>query len=214
MRVSAGRSDAILRLAGTSPRSDTTPWGRGLRAPPMAAAIGLFGARSCQGHLGSRCGLRTGPWPGGLRNPTPACRRWSSRPGGDDKLVIGQRARLRFGGERLEVHGKEKLDHGQARDSASAAPSTGPIRVCEFDFGRRANGRFGGLRLRVRSGMRGSTRATSRGPLRRAAAPSPRTSDATVHGAAAAPLGATTQCSEERRVLLRDHALRFTSDRA
>jgi hypothetical protein len=45
MRVSAGRSDAILRSAGTSSRSDTTPWGRGLRAPPMATVTDPLEAR-------------------------------------------------------------------------------------------------------------------------------------------------------------------------
>jgi hypothetical protein len=36
----------------------------------------------------------------------------ASGSGGDDKLVFERRARLRFGGERLRVRRKEKLNHG------------------------------------------------------------------------------------------------------
>jgi hypothetical protein len=76
MRVSAGRSDAILRSAGTSSRSDTTPWGRGLRAPPMATVIDPFEARLLEPSRNRRDVFgrsETGP---ADAESIPACRCW------------------------------------------------------------------------------------------------------------------------------------------
>lgn len=101
MRVSAGWLDATLRLAGTGTRSNTTPWGRGLR---VSASDGVT--------------LRSNsPLPARLGSPDSVgsavhCRRGLPRPripAEDDKLKKRKLSYVRISGRRSNLLTDESL---------------------------------------------------------------------------------------------------------